>query len=64
MMGFYTGNKNKMDHFVKVLSAFNEDLREVKSYILDVDQTGPSTMDGVELYYTLLKKSRLLWQRH
>jgi hypothetical protein len=51
----YIGNKNNMDHFVKVFSAFNEDLCKVNSYILDVDQTGHMTMDGVETILHSLK---------
>jgi hypothetical protein len=42
------GNKNSMDHLVKVTSMWCNKIRQVKAFILDVDQTGPTTMDGVE----------------
>ena len=45
-----------MDHLVKVTSMWCNESRSVKSYILDVDQTGPSTMDGVEAILHSLKK--------
>jgi hypothetical protein len=50
------GNKNKMDHLVKCLSYWDNDVREVMTYTLDVDQTGPTTADGVEAIQNSLKK--------
>jgi hypothetical protein len=55
-MCLYIGNKNKMDHLVKVLSYLDVATRTVKSYILDVDQTGPSAMDGFKAVTNSLKK--------
>jgi hypothetical protein len=50
------GNKNSMDHLVKVTSVWCNENCQVESYILDVDQTGPTTMDGVEAIQHSLKK--------
>jgi hypothetical protein len=45
-----------MDHLVKVTSMWCNEKREVKSFILDVDQTGPTTAYGVEAILRSLKK--------
>jgi hypothetical protein len=42
----YIGNKKGMDHLVKYLSSFCVKMRTIKMPLLDVDQTGATTMDG------------------
>lgn len=45
-----------MDHLVKYLSAFCLKTRTVHSYLLDIDQTGQTTDDGVKAIMHSLKK--------
>jgi hypothetical protein len=52
----YIGNKKGMDHLIKYLSAFCVKKRRVMTYLLDMDQTGPSTDDGVKAIIHALKK--------
>jgi hypothetical protein len=53
---FYIGNKKGMDHLVKYVSAFCVKTRTIKTHLLDIDQTGATTMDGTEAIIYALKK--------
>ncbi|MGL5935022.1 MAG: hypothetical protein ACRCZI_05310 [Cetobacterium sp.] len=50
------GNKCKMDNLVKIVTVFDVDERMVKKYIVDVDQTGPSTEDCAKAIAHAMKK--------
>jgi hypothetical protein len=52
----YIGNKKGMEHLVKYLSAFCMETLTVKTRLLDIDQTGATTQDGVNAIIHALKK--------
>jgi hypothetical protein len=52
----FSGNRKGMEHFVKYLSAMCLNPRKIKTYLLDMDQTGYSNDDGVKAIVHALKK--------
>ena len=61
-MCLYIGNKNGMEHLIKKFSAMDMDERVIKTFEIDVDQTGPTTKEGFEaIYCQYYEETRLLW---